>query len=152
MRMNEGKQSLMPGFEMALADRGRQAIGHIGEMVAWAMLEKAGFQVSYGHERRCDLRCTNPDTGETHYIEVKTARRGKTDRKWRFLLWKKGSQDHTGADYVLLLAALDSGLCVPFLVPVEVLEKQHQAVISCHPLNYNGKLAAYRQFPGDLCL
>lgn len=152
MNISDSKQAMLPGFEMALADRGRQAVGHIGEMVAWGMLEKAGYQVSSGHERRCDLRCVDTVTGETHYVEVKTARRGKKDRKWRFLLWKKAKQDHTGADYVLLLAALESGLVVPFLVPAAVLAAQHQAVIGSHPLNYAGKLAAYRQWPGDLHL
>jgi Holliday junction resolvase-like predicted endonuclease len=118
----------------------------MGEQVAARLLGQSGYSVSFmqARQKRGDLRVVELATGEVHYVEVKTARRGK-DGKWRFTLYKKGKTDHRNADFVVLLAILESGRAVPFVIPIVVLEQRKQAVIGKHPESYVGKLAAYRQ-------
>lgn len=134
-------------LESRLANRSHNAVGALGERTAWLLFEKAGYAVNRAGAHRGDLRVIRPDTGEFANVEVKTARRCK-DGKWRFTLivGKNGEKtDHRDADYVLLLPVLSSGQAVPFLIPVDVLANQRQAVITSDPLRYSGKLAAYRR-------
>lgn len=132
-------------LESRLANRSHTAVGALGERTAWLLFEKAGYRVSRpAGKRHGDLRVIDPLSGLVAYVEVKTARRSK-DKKWRFTLIVQGKTDHRDADYVLLLAVLASGQAVPFLVPVDVLVNQRQAVITSDPLRYAGKLAAYRR-------
>lgn len=134
----------LPGFALSLADRGRRAVGALGELTAWQMLEKSGYQVSQGGPMRGDLRAISTQTGQIFNVEVKTARRC-TDGRWRFTLRKNGHCDHRHSDIVILLAIMPSGRIIPFVVPVSVLADQKQAVITSHPEHYSGKLAVYRQ-------
>lgn len=139
-------QLILPSFATALADRSRRGIGALGEKTAAHLLEQSGYQVSFCQlkQKRGDLRAVSTATGQIHQVEVKTARRCK-DGKWRFTLWLKNKIDHRHADVVMLLAVLESGRVITFVVPVEQLADQHQAVITSHPEKYNGKLARYRQ-------
>lgn len=136
----------LPGMQIALADRGRKAIGLMGELIAKRLFESACYSVvtPQPKQHRGDLVVTDTFTGEMLKIEVKTARRGK-DGKWRFTLWKKNHTDHRDADYVVLLPVLKSGRVVPFVIPVSELENQKQAVITSHPENYAGRLSVYRR-------
>lgn len=143
----------LPGLQIALADRGRNAVGALGEKWTRLMLEKSGYVVKSERkgQQRGDLRVICRSTGEIFQVEVKTARRCK-DRKWRFLLWKKDKQSHLHADVVILLTVTEAGYVVPFIVPVAALADQHQAVITSHPFEYRGKLATYRQTAQSLNL
>lgn len=142
-------QLTLPGLQVMLSDLSRKGIGTLGERLAGGLLEQSGYEVSYPKigERCGDIRAVNRATGEIHRVEVKTARRG-SDGQWRFNLRKKGHTDITHADQVILLAALPSGRCVPFVIPVTALADLRQAVISSHPESYSGKLAVYRQAGG----
>lgn len=148
--MQLAMQPTLTGMMVHLSDKNRKGIGAAGEMTARLLFEKAGYAVRLAGRHRGDLTVIDTTTGESTNIEVKTARRGKGG-KWRFTLFKQGCTNHLDADYVLLLAVLKSGRCVPFLVPVDKLADQKQAVITSHPDSYTGKLAAYRQI-GDLRL
>lgn len=141
--MNLQSKPTLPSLQKALATQSCQAIGTAGELTARLMFQKAGYKVSHAGQLRGDLQITNQTTGEICLIEVKTARRGK-DKKWRFCLVKHGRCDHRHADKVLLLAVLKSGRVVPFLIPVDQLTHQRQAVICSHPETYAGKFAQYR--------
>ena len=137
-------QLTIPGLPtVALANRNARGIGAAGELTARLMFERAGYQVSTAAKLHGDLCCIDPDTGEMKHVEVKTARQAK-DKKWRFTLVSKGT-NHRHADFVLLLAALKSGRVIPFLIPVEAIANQRQAVICSHPESYSGKLAQFRQ-------
>jgi alkylation response protein AidB-like acyl-CoA dehydrogenase len=139
-------QYTLPGLQISLSDRSRRAVGALGERLAAALLEKAGYVVSFTQpgQQRGDLVAIQPGTGEMIFVEVKTARRGR-DGKWRFTLRKRGCTDHRHADVVILLAVLKSGRPVPFVVPVDTLRHKNHAVITSHPEAYNGRLAVYRQ-------
>lgn len=136
----------LPGLQIALADRGRKALGTMGEMVARSLFLKAGYAVVTTREKeyRGDLVIIDQDTGERFKIEVKTARQA-IDGRWHFTLWKKGKTNHLHSDYVVLLPVLKSGRVVPFVVPMERLAHQKQCVIGSHPEAYTGKLADYRR-------
>jgi len=144
-------QLTLPSFTIALADRSRRGIGAMGERIAAQLLEKSSYQVSFTRprEKRGDLRAVDPATGQVHLIEVKTARRCK-DGKWRFTLYLKNKINHRHADTVMLLAVLESGRAIPFVIPSNILANQHQAVITSHPETYTGKLAAYRITGGGI--
>jgi len=118
------------------------AIGFAGELMLSMALQERGYECQIEHERG-DLTLYLPD-GRKTFIEVKNARKG-TDHKWRFTLWKDGHCDHRAADLIALLCVLRSGFIVPFLVPVEELSYQRQAVITSYPPKYKGRLSHYRQ-------
>lgn len=136
-----------------LASHGRNAIGRLGEHLAYLLLEQCGYRCSFTRQgqQRGDLRVVDPASGVIHRVEVKTARRA-SDHKWRFLLWKKGHQDYRHADFVLLLAVWISGEVTPFVIPVADLGERSQICISSHPLHYTGCWATYRQTPSSLSL
>lgn len=136
-------QPALPGFGHS-GDHGRNLLGRQGEINAYDLLARAGYRVRKSFARQGDLTAVDSHTGQIWRVEVKTARRC-VDGKWRFLLWKRGRQDHRHADVVLLIAVLDDGRAVFFTVPTAVLANQRQAVITSHPDRYAGKLARYRQ-------
>ena len=84
----------IPMLKGILASPGRNAIGRLGEHLAYLLLEQCGYTCSFARkgQKRGDLRVVDTESGVIHRVEVKTARRGK-DRKWRFLLWKKNEQE-----------------------------------------------------------
>jgi hypothetical protein len=120
----------------------RVHVGAIGEQVVANALERRGYLIQGWHERG-DLTVLTPD-GEYLYVEIKTARKGK-DGKWRFTLRKKGSQDHSKSDIVILLCVMKAGDAVPFVIPTEQLLSQNQAVITSYPHLYQGKFTAFKQ-------
>lgn len=142
--MNLAFQPTLTGMAVQLANCSRFSVGSAGEMTARLLFEQAGYAVRLAGRCNGDLTVIDRETGESWSVEVKTARRSK-DQKWRFTLIKAGHTNHGYADRVLLLAVLKSGRCVPFLVPVEALSTQRQAVITSHPESYAGKLAQYRK-------
>lgn len=145
MKLQQVDTRTLPGITLALSDHGRNALGALGEQWARLKLESSGYAVRYERQPgQGDLTAVSRATGEIFHVEVKTARRC-SDKKWRFLLWKKNKQDHRQADIVLLLAVLPTGHVVPFVVPSVNLAKQRQAVITSHPNRYGGKLSAFRQ-------
>lgn len=149
--MNLAFQPSLIGMTMKLADCSRGVVGAAGEMTARLLFEKAGYAVRRADQHNGDLTVIDTGTGESWNVEVKTSRKNR-DGKWRFKLIVAGHTSHHDADFVLLLAVLKSGRCVPFLVPVNVLALQRQAVICSHPEKYAGKLAQYRQKAGALTL
>lgn len=139
-------QPALPTFSPStLADCSRRGIGALGELHAARLLEESGYQVSFTrlHEQRGDLRAIDCKTGQIFRIEVKTAR-CCIDHKWRFTLYIPGRTDHRHSDVVMLLAIIESGRFISFVVPVSILKNQRQAVITSNPETYAGKLADYR--------
>lgn len=129
-------------------------LGALGERVVIEALTKLGYIArpsSRTRGEKFDIWAKNNQTGEVIRVEVKTSRRSK-EGKYRFLLYRKGKQDHSYADYVILLALTMTGYLGVFVVPQVVLANQHQAVITSHPLRYAGKLARYRRSLDDLGL
>jgi hypothetical protein len=118
------------------------AVGLAGEIAVAHAFEANGYEAEIEHERG-DLRVTD-ERGQIHRVEVKTARRG-TDGRWRFNLYKKGSQDHRGADYVVLLALAKTGHGVPFVLPIAACRDKHHISIATWPLFYRGQWSPYRQ-------
>jgi hypothetical protein len=118
------------------------AVGLAGEIVIARAFEANGYTVDISHDRG-DLHVFDAD-GVMSIVEVKTARRGASGY-WRFTLYKKGSQDHRSADFVVLLALSKTGYGVPFVVPIEACRNKNSANISSWPLYYRGWLAQYRQ-------
>lgn len=139
------KRMIQGGLILALASRTHREIGAVGERWLKEALERQGYRVAYGHmgSKNGDLAVVDVTTGEVRKIEVKTAREGR-DGKWRFTLFKAGHADHRHADMVVLLAVMASGRVVPFVMPVEAVAAQRQAVITSHPERYAGKLARWR--------
>lgn len=135
----------IPTLKGLLTNPGRNGIGKLGERLAMLILETNGYTVSHTQhrQRRGDLRVIDAD-GQIHRVEVKTARRGK-DKKWRFLVYKRGEQDYRDADYLLLLAVTASGETVPFIIPVADIDQRSIICISSNPRTYAGRWAAYRQ-------
>jgi hypothetical protein len=133
------------GLLTALTNLNNRQIGGIGEIWLSEALKNQGYEVTPGiqGQKRGDLLAIDPQSGEMTRIEVKTARKCK-DGKWRFTLAKKGHTDHRHADKVALLAVLKTGDVVVFMIPVEEISRQQQAVITSHPERYNGKLAQWR--------
>jgi Holliday junction resolvase-like predicted endonuclease len=136
----------LTGLMISLADTRRRAVGAAGELFVKALLERHGYIVKPTDHNSCqgDLIAIDSRTGEIWKIEVKTSRKNK-DGKWRFKLYKAGHTDHKNADIVFLVAVMPSGRCVCFVVPVEILANQRQAVITSHPDQYAGKLSVFRQ-------
>jgi hypothetical protein len=139
------KRMIQGGLILALASRTHREIGAVGERWLCETLERQGYRVAYGQlgKKEGDLRVIDVITGEVLKIEVKTARQCK-DGKWRFTLAKDGHTDHQHADMVALLAVMASGRVIPFVMPVEAVANQRQAVITSHPERYAGKLACWR--------
>lgn len=138
----------MIGLQMTLPEvTGRMAqtevaVGLLGEIAVARAFEANGYGVDISHN--CgDLTVIDTD-GVIHRVEVKTSRKG-TDGRWRFTLYKKGSQDHRKADFVVLLALAKTGHGIPFVLPIDVCRSKHSATISTWPLTYNGWLSQYRQ-------
>lgn len=129
----------------ALASRSHNAVGVVGEVWLMKTLQNEGYVVEAMKpgRKQGDLLAIDRFTGETTRIEVKTARQC-SDGKWRYTLTKDGHTDHRHADKIALLAVLESGRVIPFIVPVEVLKSQRQAVITSHPERYAGKLSRWR--------
>lgn len=143
-----GSQMSFPALVSHMANT-RMAVGWAGEVMLAQQLERLGYGVSTNHKHG-DLEVFFDD-GRSVYIEVKTARKCK-DGKWRFTLWKAHSQDHRTADYVALLCVLKTGQIVPFIIPINVVYYQKQAVITSYPTRYAGKLSPYRQTMATLNL
>ncbi len=139
------QQTLQGNVILALASRSHNAVGTMGELWLMQTLQNAGYvvQALKPGQKQGDLLSIDRFTGETTRIEVKTARQC-SDGKWRYTLTKDGHTDHRHADKIALLAVLESGRVILFIVPVEILKSQRQAVISSHPERYKGKLARWR--------
>jgi len=138
------RQPALPGFAALVYPRPRRSsIGWMGEVTAQHALNAAGYQVRPGRRGEGDLYAVDCRSGETFRVEVKTAMRS-TDRKWRFLLWKRGRTDYRHSDVVVLLAVLDDFSYVPFAIRVADLGQRSQLCITSHPASYRGWLSPYR--------
>ena len=146
------QQSLI-GMYVDLSRATAYAAGRRGEHVAAYLLEQTGrYDVAITDKyHNGDLLAIDHESGEMIVVEVKTARRGN-DGKWRFTLWKKGSQNHRHSDVVLLMAVLKSGRCVPFVIPVHDVRDRTFIAITSHPENYGGRWSQYRQHTHALTL
>lgn len=136
-----GLQGTLPEMTAHLA-QSHVSVGLAGEIVVARAFEANGYAVDISHEGG-DLHVIDAD-GVMHRVEVKTARKGKGGY-WRFTLYKKGSQDHRKADFVVLLALSKTGYGVPFVLPISACRDKNSAAISSWPLYYRGWLAQYRQ-------
>lgn len=124
----------------------RKGVGLLGEKVGAAIFEEAGFWAAkFKQGTKCgDLKVARKDNGEEFKIEVKTARKDK-EGIYQFCLVRDGNMtDCKHADYVLLLASMDSGAVVPFLIPVTAIGNQKKFTISSNPLEYRGNWSKYR--------
>jgi hypothetical protein len=140
-----GEQLTIPQLMGHLAQTHTE-VGKGGELMIARALEAVGYAVSLAHTFG-DLTVVDKH-GEIFYVEVKTARRGR-DGKWRFTLYKRWQgrvcTNHVYTDFVVLVCALKTGDCIPFVVPTSELLDKHQAVITSYPTDYKGRLAHFRQ-------
>lgn len=136
-----GLQGTLPEMTAHLAQT-HVAVGLAGEVVIARAFEANGYTVDISHDRG-DLHVFDAD-GVMSIVEVKTSRKG-ADGRWRFCLYKKGSQNHRKADFVVLLAVGKTGFGVPFVVPIHVVRDKNAVCIPRWPLDYQGYLAPYRQ-------
>lgn len=136
-----GLQMTMPELTAHMAQT-HTAVGLAGEIATARAFEVNGYAVDIAHEGG-DLHVIDTH-GVIYRVEVKTSRKG-ADGRWRFTLYKKGSQDHKKADFVVLLALAKTGHAIPFVVPIDVCREKHSVCIPTWPLTYNGWLAQYRQ-------
>jgi hypothetical protein len=140
-----GQQPTIPQLRSHLA-QSHVAVGKAGELIIARALETAGYAVSITHQRG-DLTVVDQH-GEIFYVEVKTARKGK-DGKWRFTLYKhwqgRTCTNHAFTDFVVLVCVMKTGDCVPFVIPTPELLDKRQAVITSYPMDYQGRLAQFRQ-------
>lgn len=134
-------------IRVMLADLNVKGVGSLGEALVWRWSELAGYRVQRPVGRMTGDLWVGANGGWAR-VEVKIARRSK-DSKWRFTLYKQGHTDHRYSDVVVLLAALVTGVVIPFVVPAIDLNGR-QAVITSDPRRYAGKLAVYRQKTGVL--
>lgn len=119
-------------------------LGNAGERLAIAMLQEAGFIAKkILNEKQGDIVATCPKTGEIFHIEVKTATKSQDSNRWQFCLKRAKKTDNRHADYILFLA-IDKNDVFSYLVPSEFFEEQKQFTITSHPVNYRGKIAAFR--------
>lgn len=139
--------------EFSLSNLKAKAVGTYGEIIAASLFEKSGYQVATTGRgtKRGDLRVFEATTGVFWDIEVKTARRSPKG-KYQFCLRRDGGMtDCRHADYVMLLAALKSGRCIPFLIPVWILENRKLISLYGNPEQYTGKWCGFR-VSGEICL
>lgn len=127
-----------------LANHKKRAVGKAGELLVKRLFVSAGFDVQPGERGRGDLIVTCLNCGQRLYVEVKTSRRC-CDGRWHFTLRKKGCTDHRNADYVVLVQVMNSGRAIPYVVPIEIVRYQQQAVISTAPEKYRGKFLSFMQ-------
>lgn len=139
--MRIGLQMTMPELTAHMS-QSHNAIGLTGEVIVARAFEANGYTVDISHDRG-DLHVFDSD-GVMSIVEVKTSRKG-ADGRWQFCLWKKGSQNHRSADFVVLLAVGKTGFGVPFVVPINVLRDKSKVCIPGWALDYKGYLAPYRQ-------
>lgn len=138
-----------------LANKQAKAVGSYGESIAYDLLTRGGYLVSYTHEgeKRGDLRAVDAETGEVIRVEVKTARRGKNGN-FKFSLERRNTArvmtSARHSDFVILLAVTKQGTAYPFVIPVDALGTVTNIEISSgHPANYGGKWAKYRRAPHE---
>jgi hypothetical protein len=136
-----GLQMTMPELIDHMATT-RHSVGATGETVVARAFEANGYSVAITHD--CGDMTVYNEHGEAFHVEVKTSTKGK-DGRYRFNLYKRGSQDHRDADFVVLLAVGKTGFGVPFVVPVDVIRDKHHLAVGTSPNFYRGYLAAYRQ-------
>jgi hypothetical protein len=136
-----GLQATLPEMTAHLA-QSHVAVGLAGEIVIARAFEANGYSVDIAHDRG-DLHVFDSD-GVMSIVEVKASRKG-ADGRWQFCLWKKGSQDHRSADFVVLLSVGKSGFGVPFVVPIHVLRDKSKVCLPQWANTYRGYLAPYRQ-------
>jgi len=132
--------------QISLANLKAKAVGTYGEIIVAALFEQSGYDVATTGRgtKRGDLRVFDALTGEFWDIEVKTARPNKTGR-FQFCLRRDGGMCDCGhADYVVLLAALPSGRCITFLIPVAKLGTYKTLTITADPEKYAGKWKEFR--------
>ena len=124
----------------------RRVVGLYGELMAARLFEAAGYAVTTlrSRSRRGDLLVIDTSTGESFRVEVKTARQG-VDRKYRFVLMKRGHSDYRDAEFLLLMPLLPrSGKPVPFLIPVSAFPFRTTAVIYGDPRETSGMWSPWR--------
>lgn len=137
-------------WEARLSDRNHLAVGAYGEQIGRRLFEQNGYTVEESKlGSKCgDLKVIDPNTGEFWKVEVKTARRG-AGGLYQFCLRRDGNMTDCGhSDYVLLLPALKSGRCVPFLIPSAALVGLKKLCIRNHPEEYKGKWREFRRLHG----
>lgn len=117
----------------------RAELGYTGERLIVRLLRH--FQWFAVRGGVADILAVNPQ-GLLVDIEVKTAQRGK-DGKWRFTLYKQGSQDHRKSDYVILVALAYEGSAL-FVIPTRDVLDRTFVCITSNPKTYAGKFAKYR--------
>lgn len=138
----------MIGLQMSIPEltahmsQGRVAIGTAGENMVAKAFEESGYHVRTAYSNG-DLHVINK-SGELFYVEVKTSRKG-VDGRWRFTLFKKGSQTHHYANFVVLLCVMKSGFSIPFVIPIEHCRDVNSITIPTYPGHYQGKYATFRQ-------
>lgn len=116
------------------------SIGAIGEAITAEWLAGGGYDVR--DIKHADLAAIDRSSGETIYIEVKTARPGR-DGCYQATLEKAGHTSVTNSDRLILIC-LTPGGAVPFSIPVSILNGRRKIVITSNPRTYAGQWAPYR--------
>lgn len=132
----------------ALAHPKTQAVGSAGERYALLLLQKSGYKVMTPRpgEKRGDLIAIDRHTGVMWNIEVKTARKGVTGYQFGLRSSGNARTDISHSHYVILVAALESGQGIPFVIPTcDIPKGMKHLSFRAHPLKYSGKWSQYRQ-------
>lgn len=113
-------------------------LGYVGEIVAKLLFEYNNYEVWHtGDNDNYDILANNIR------IEVKTARRYKNSARYRyqFCLNRVNHCDINHADYVLLLAIIEHGNIVAYLIPTDIVTSNKTLKI-----NPYSKRSKYNQY------
>ena len=119
-------------------------IGLHGENHVAQLFRDAGYIVRDCSKQRHsgDLCITDPTTGETFRIEVKTAREDYRG-VYGFCTRKTGFTDCSYSDFVAMLCIDKHNSHYLYLVPVSCISGQFTSITS-HPTKYKGKYSSFR--------
>lgn len=134
--------------EKTLSQLDNNELGLFGEAYVASILKRNGYIVSHTAtvtRNRGDLRIIDTATGETHLIEVKTARKHHFKSRWEFCLNKSIKTKCTYSDIIVFLCIDDHENIFIYVCPAGFYSGTAQACICSHPIIYSGKLAIWRQ-------
>lgn len=134
--------------ELSLNELNNVELGLAGEAYVASVLSRNGYIVSHiglDKQKRGDLRVINKLTGETHLIEVKTAKKHYLKSRWQWCLNKSNHTNSSYSDVIVLLAVDSNDKIFMYACPSGFFAGIQNFTMSSHPAKYAGKIAAFIQ-------